>query len=241
MSSTGEHHEPPTKIRVVADDREPADAVIAALSAMPEVQLSTARLEVGDYVIDDHFVFERKTLLDFAGSIVDGRLFRQAWALANLGEPLRGALILEGTGSDLERSNMRREAIQGALITLSLFFGLPILRARDGEESARLMIYAARQGRAFAHGALPRPGRRPKGKRKTQLAILQSLPGIGAQRASTLLDKFGSIEAIMAASQQALETIPSIGTRTAKAIRWAVSETPASYQQTRLRKKGLNG
>jgi ERCC4-type nuclease len=81
---------------------------------------------------------------------------------------------------------MRREALQGALITVGLFFGLPILRARDGEESARLMLYAARQGRAFAGGALPRRGERPKGKRKTQLAILQSLPGVGAERAEKL-------------------------------------------------------
>lgn len=223
---------PESNIRVVADDREPADAVIGALNAMPDVQLSITHLDVGDYIVDDRLVFERKTLLDFAESIVDGRLFRQAWALANLGEPLRGVMILEGTGSDLERSGMRREAIQGALITISLFFGLPILRARDGGESARLMIYAARQGRAFIRGALPRPGRRPKGKRKTQLAILQSLPGIGAQRADALLENFGSIEAVMAASQQALETIPSIGARTAKAIRWAVSETPAVYRKT---------
>lgn len=232
MISTDDHTDTEVNIRVVSDDREANSTAMAALRAMPEVQLTTTRLEVGDYVVDDRLVFERKTLLDLAESIVDGRLFRQAWALASLGEPLRGTLILEGTGSDLDRSGMRREAIQGALITVSLFFGLPILRARDGEESARLMIYAARQGRAFARGALHRPGRRPKGKRKTQLAILQSLPGVGAQRAGALLEKFGSIEAIISASQQALETIPSIGARTAKAIRWAVSETQAAYQKS---------
>lgn len=235
MISAGEESTE-ARIRVVSDDREANSAAMAALRLMPDILLSTTRLEVGDYVVDDRLVFERKTLLDLAESIVDGRLFRQAWALANLGEPLRGALILEGTGLDLERSGMRREAIQGALITISLFFGLPILRARDGEESARLMLYAARQGRAFARGPLPRPARRPKGKRKTQLAILQSLPGVGAQRASALLENFGSIEAVISASQQALETIPSIGARTAKAIRWAVCETPAEYQQTKRKR-----
>lgn len=94
------------------------------------------------------------------------------------------------------------------------------------------MLYAARQGRAFSRGVLPRPGRRPKGKRKTQLAILQSLPGVGAERANALLDTFGGVEAVLTASREALENVPGIGAHTAKAIRWAVSETLSGYHKS---------
>jgi ERCC4-type nuclease len=45
-------------------------------------------------------VFERKTLKDFARSIVDGRLFRQAIRLAN--SKYKSVLILEGTGKELQ-------------------------------------------------------------------------------------------------------------------------------------------
>jgi ERCC4-type nuclease len=227
-------------IHVVADHREADGAAVANLQLMSNIDFHFAQLEAGDYLIDDRLLFERKTLLDFTESVKDGRLFRQALALVNLEGSIRGALILEGTAADLARSGMRREALQGALITVSLFFGLPVLRAADGAETARLMVYAARQAREIASGALPRRGRRPKGKRKTQLAILQSLPGVGPERAERLLQTFGSVEAVFAADQQSLERIPGLGARTAKAIRWAVEEEQAPYRPNLSRRKHQN-
>jgi len=64
-------------------------------------------------------------------------------------------MILEGTAKDLASSGMRREAIQGALITLSIILGIPILRSKSPTESAHLMYYAARQINSIASGALP--------------------------------------------------------------------------------------
>ncbi len=66
---------------------------------------------------------------------------------------------------------------------VTLFFGVAVLRALNGEESARLMVYAARRARWFTTGAVPRHGKRPKGKRKARLALLQGLPGVGPLRA----------------------------------------------------------
>ena len=50
------------------------------------------------------------------------------------------ALILEGRGSDLIGSEMRREALQGAIVSLTLIFGIPVLRSFGPEETARAMI-----------------------------------------------------------------------------------------------------
>jgi|SRR6185503_893671 hypothetical protein len=66
-------------------------------------------------------------MLDFAESLKDGRLFTQAHRLVNSGGLV--ALILEGRGSDLTGSQMRREALQGAIVLLTLVFGLPVLRS----------------------------------------------------------------------------------------------------------------
>jgi ERCC4-type nuclease len=63
-------------------------------------------------------------MLDFAESLKDGRLFMQAHRLVNSGGLV--ALILEGRGSDLSGSQMRREALQGAIVSLTLVFGLPV-------------------------------------------------------------------------------------------------------------------
>lgn len=216
-----------SKIHVIVDDRETTSGVVEALDVFEEVEVSIQRLRLGDYEVDDKLLFERKTLLDLTVSIKDGRLFRQAGQLASC--PMRSVIILEGTATDLASSGMRREAIQGALITLSIFLGIPIIRSKSPMESAHLMLYAARQLRSFKAGALPRAGIRPKGRRKSQLHILQGLPGVGPERAQRLLDTFGSVEAVFTANIDELISVSGIGTTTAESIRWLVKEDEPQY------------
>jgi ERCC4-type nuclease len=150
-------------IRVVADDRENAGGVIGQLRVFAEVALEVRRLDVGDFIVADHFVVERKTLGDFATSVVDARLFRQAATIA-IGSR-RGLMILEGPAVRARELGVAREALQGALITVSVFYGLAVLRAQNAAETARLIVYLGRQAQQLARGALPRPGYRPKGRR----------------------------------------------------------------------------
>jgi DNA excision repair protein ERCC-4 len=168
-----------------------------------------------------------RTLQDFAVSIVDGRLFKQMLAL--LKSKFRAVLILEGSGKDAMAVGVRREALQGALITISLILGIPVLRSMATEETARLIVYAARQQQSIERAGCPRPGYRPKGKKGRQLYILQGLPGVGHERALRLLEKFGSVEAIMSASREDLLTVEGVGAKTADRIRWAVGEQLESY------------
>jgi len=195
--------------------------------AMESVSVTVKRLTCGDYAVDNKLLFERKTLIDLATSVKDGRIFRQGCKLAQTDK--HGIIILEGTSQDIVGSGMRREALQGALITLTVFLGIPLLRSRNLQETARLMLYTARQSQSIASGGLYRHGTRPRGKRKTQLHILQGLPGIGAERASALLDTFGSIEAVLTASAEELTTIKGIGAHTAKSIDWAIREADSEY------------
>ena len=218
-------------IPLVIDHRERHAALPALLLRDEAFETSFDHLPLGDYRLDERFLVERKGLIDLTRSIKDGRLFRQALRLAN-GEP-RGLILLEGTGADLARSAMSREAIQGALITLTLFLGLPILRARNAEESAHLLRLIARQGRAFASGAHPRLAKRPKGKRALQLHILQGLPGVGPTRADRLLERFGSVEEVFAAGVERLIETEGVGEETARRIRWAVREEGAGYSVAR--------
>jgi DNA excision repair protein ERCC-4 len=214
-------------IDVIADDREQKSDVIAALSQIESVNVIIERLTIGDYQIDSRAIVERKTLRDFAVSIVDGRLFKQTIRLANSG--LMGMLILEGTSGDTADLGVTREAMQGALITVSLVLGIPVLRAIDAAETAKLIVYTARQIETMANGGIHRHGYRPKGKRRRQLYILQGLPGIGAERADRLLDTFGSVAAVITATSDELQMIEGIGERIARGIKWAVSECAEPY------------
>jgi len=213
-------------ISIIADDRERNSAVTKTLLALDHVAFGVERLAVGDYLADNRLAFERKTLKDFAASIIDGRLFDQMIRLASC--PYTGILILEGTGRDLAASGMRREAIQGALITVTLILGIPLLRSQAPEETARLMVYATRQMQSFARGGLQRHGFRPRSKRKRQLFILQGLPGIGREKAARLLDKFGSVAAVVTAQKHELLAVEGIGENIADGIKSVVSE-PVSH------------
>ncbi len=207
-------------IRVIADDREANSETVQELKKIAGVEVLIQRLSLGDYEIDGSLLFERKTLIDLTASIKDGRLFRQACKLASC--PMRCAIILEGTTKDLVASKMRREAIQGALIMLTIVLGIPLLRSKDPQETARLMLYAAKQIRAVELGAVARRIKRPKGKRKLQLHLLQGLPGVGPERARNMLDMFGSVEGVITAKQEELIKVPGIGRHLAKTIRWVV-------------------
>lgn len=215
-------------VGIEVDDRESAGAVLPVLRECADFHVAVMRLLLGDYRVAGRFLFERKTLTDLVAAIKDGRLFRQASRLS--ATTLQPAIILEGTSRELASSGMRWEAVQGALVTVALFCGVPLLRTRTPEETVRTMLFAARQGRTFASGALPRRGRRPRGKRARQLYILQGFPGIGPERAHQLLAYFGSVEAITRAGAEDLCSVPGIGERIAGVLRWSVEEPRCNYR-----------
>jgi len=209
-------------INIVADDRECRSDVINLLSKIENVDLSIRRLSVGDYQIGRRVIIERKTLKDFAISVIDGRLFKQMIYLAN--SKSEGVLILEGTTSDSVEIGVTREAMQGALITVSLIIGVPVLRSKNPTETANLIVYIGRQIESITNGGVQRHGYQPKGIRYRQLYILQGLPRVGRERADRLLDRFGNVEAVISASIDELQTVDGIGKNIAEKIKWAVSE-----------------
>ncbi|MDB5967579.1 MAG: hypothetical protein JWQ90_29 [Hydrocarboniphaga sp.] len=218
---------------LILDDRECRGPLPDALAASGAFDVEIRRLALGDCLVDGALLFERKTLPDLAASIKEGRLFSQALRLARARWP--AALVLEGTAGDLARSEMRWEAIQGALINVSLFIGLPILRSRSALETARTMLYAAEQNRAVVMGGLTRRGRRPKGKAALQSYILQGLPGVGPERAAQLLARFGSVEAVVSADAEVLTSVAGIGSQTARRLRWALGDTPGNASGTGIK------
>lgn len=212
-------------MNVVIDHREP-EWFRQLFGAQDSV--STAQLQCGDFIIDDRWVFERKTIRDLCVSLVDGRLFKQALKLVQSNH--HPVVVLEGKSSDIKECGTRREAVQGALINLSVFFGLPVLRSLEPEETVRLMRYTAEQGVRFAEGGVQRSGYRPKGRKARQLYVLQGLPGIGKKRAEALLEHFGGIEAVMCADEDELAEVNGIGAPIAEKVRNLVQETVVAYK-----------
>lgn len=210
------------------DYRERASGIIDILQDREGVVVNTIALESGDYKINNDWLVERKTLIDLAASIIDGRLFRQ---LSRFCFPYRKVLLIEGTAAMLCSSGIRRESIQGALVTVSLYFGIPVLRSMNPDETAALLIMIGRQWSKF-RGVMNSAGigSRPiqsKDPVRQKLNMLQCLPGVGSLKARALLQKFGSIEAVLLSTVEELAQTRGIGRKTAQGIKQMVMHSHA--------------
>lgn len=222
----------PSWFDIEADDRERGSGVGEAFCRETGVRLAWKRLAVGDYRVDGRLLVERKTVLDFAVSVVDGRLFSQCARLAGSG--LCPILVLEGSGAMLVGRGFSREALQGAMLTVQLTYGIPVLRTVSPDETAHTLVLAARQVARTEGGLVRRPGYRPRSRRGRQSFVLQGLPGTGPVLARRLLERFGSVEGVMTASVGDLGTVRGIGRTRAQAIREAVREPGVPYGQSKV-------
>ncbi len=204
------------------DFREKGSGILDEITNINnQLDCELCHLETGDYQIGDKIVVERKTLTDFLESIKNGRVFQQAYRMAQT--EMNGLIILEGDRSMVEPSGMSRKAVQGALLHLTVFIGIPVLRSKDIHETASLLIdiYTHSQRKE-----LPRKmkvisgikGLRLNKKQRQKLFLVQDLPGIGIKRGFSLLDHFGSIENILKAPPMDLVKVEGIGHKLADRI-----------------------
>lgn len=177
---------------------------------------SFEKLRLGDYIINEAILVERKSSDDLAASIVDGRLFRQAKATAR--SPLRTVFLLEGPGES-ELLKLHPHAILGACISLAVMWRLPLLISRSPEESLLILRLAAEQVRGLNVPELTRCGYRPKRSLRRKLFVLQGLPGVGPKLAASLLTHFGSVEKVTTANADQLRQVRGCGPKKASAIR----------------------
>jgi DNA excision repair protein ERCC-4 len=144
-------------------------------------------------------------------------LFGQAKLMTTT--PLRAAYILEGSSAEWIGVGVSREAMQGALVTLMLIFDIPVFRSSAPAESARLIFYIGSQlARLRDPEHVPYRQAKAKRKKSRQLRLLQSLPGVGPDRAKGLLEHFKTVRACFSASRSKLMEVEGIGPKTAAAI-----------------------
>ncbi|DAC51851.1 MAG TPA: DEAD/DEAH box helicase [Candidatus Thalassarchaeaceae archaeon] len=147
-------HDSSNPCRIVVDHREP-NTTIAATLRLQGVDVDVQTLQVGDFKIGDRVLIERKRVRDFIDSLLDGRLLNQAHRL--IAAAPRPLLLIEGGGLFSQRA-VHNNSLMGALATLTIDLGLPVVTTQDGEETARFLIIAARREQALL-GALTKEAR----------------------------------------------------------------------------------
>ncbi len=195
--------------RVIVDERERASKIPEYLKTLG-IRVDYRMLAVGDYVTFSGCVVERKEAHDFVSSLFSGRLFDQAHRLV---EAYGSAVIVvEGDFQAMFEKMPNPRAMWGALSTLTLEYGLNVFFTLDTKQTADLLQTLAKRGKTADVG---RPavykGFRVRTSEETKLAVLSNLPGIGPKLAKRLLNHFGSLRKVFAASVAELTLVEGIG------------------------------
>lgn len=202
-------------VQITVDTGEVRCATYQHLLASGSVEVSTADLPCGDYILGEGFAVERKDAVDFIASIMDARLFGQVKRMKD--EFQRVVFLLERDPFKTP-SGMQPEAIRGAISYLMAIEGVSVVNVPTPKEAAELMMTMARHVQEGL-GYIPAlRGAKPKNVSDLQQFLIEGLPGIGPKTAQGLLQHFGSARAVFSASAEELLKAPGIGKVSAQKI-----------------------
>ncbi|HDD69356.1 MAG TPA: DEAD/DEAH box helicase, partial [Candidatus Korarchaeota archaeon] len=211
QQSSNEKRAPEVIIRV--DARELGGEVVRKLASFNDVKISVSKLEVGDYVVSDEVVIERRTIDDLVSSLANREIFEQVDKLkATYKRPI---LLIEcETLYEASKSGVRSRSLM-ELITSLTIGGLPILWSRNPEESAELIrLLAIKEQRKKVLEIHPLVV-----DDDTVLErVLTEIPGVNVFVARNLLRAFGSLKNVFSASEKELQSVEGVDPITARRI-----------------------
>jgi len=201
------------QIKIKADYREIRSKIPEFLKGKgAHVELSN--LKVGDYIVNDEVLFERKSKEDFVLSIIQNRLFAQCSRMKKAG--ISPVVLIEGNPYCTQH-NISRQAVKGALISVAVAWQIPIVYARDADDTAEILLMAADQVLPDRYYYLQR-GNKPRRIRSKALYFLQGLPMVGPATAKALIQKFGTLGNIVLATEDELREVEGVGKNKAQTI-----------------------
>lgn len=198
-------------IFIHVDHRE--DPLVIELLSRQAI-LEENQLDVGDYVISERSIIERKTRDDFESSIIDGRMFDQAVKLKDTYE--RVVYIIEGKTF---QGRINRNALLGAVSSLILDFGFSVFFTQNVEGTVELIVALAKREQGESKNKILIKKPKKSDDLDVQLVYtMASFPMLGEKAAASLLEQFGTIENIINSNEQKLSETKGISKKRAREI-----------------------
>ena len=225
VATAGDSEDGTDEVELVIDQRELDSAIARDLSTRDGIRTRLETLEVGDYVLSDRVVVERKTVEDFLETLVGGdrSMFEQVGdASRHYGRPV---VVIEGENLYGQR-NIHPNAIYGALASLAVDFGVSVMQTADEAETADLLAVVATREQEDGRREVSVHGeKQSKTLAEQQEYVVASIAEVGPVTARSLLEEFGSVEAVMTADTEALMEADGVGKVTAERIREVVTSS----------------
>ncbi|WP_435096326.1 DEAD/DEAH box helicase [Halorubrum sp. N11] len=209
-------------VEVVVDQRELDSSIAKDLSTRDGLVTRLETLAVGDYVLSDRVAVERKSAADFVDSMLDAdrSMFEQVGELSRA--YARPVMIVEGTNLYGQR-DIDPNAIRGALASLAVDFDVSVLRTEDEGDTTELLATIAKREQETRDREVSVHGEKTtKTRAEQQEYVVSSIADIGPVTARTLLEHFGTVEAVMTAPEDDLLAVDGVGPVTAERIREVV-------------------
>ena len=188
------------KIKIIVDNRE-KNSLVPSILIAKNFEIEFKQLLVADYLVHGTAI-ERKTISDLKSSIINKRIFQQ---MLEIKQYKKYFLIIEGNSGELYNNEIIHEnAIRGFLLAISLDYQVPIILAKDEEDTANYLSLLAKKSPKEA--SLRASTIFLTEKERLQF-ILEGFPNIGPVTARKLLDNFNSLKNIANASQEDLEKL----------------------------------
>ncbi|MEM4165385.1 MAG: helicase-related protein [Nitrososphaerales archaeon] len=205
----------PTKGPIIYVDTRESRSLVDCLERMG-AEVHIEQLDIGDFVLSEDIVVERKTVEDYIRSLMDNRLFSQLVAMKNkYPKPL---LIVQGSRKKV--ASIGLPAFYSSLASALTDFYIPIYTSEDDEETAVIIYYIAKREQEEGRKAVRvREGRKPLTTPEIQKYVVAGVPGIDAILADRLLKHFKNVKGVFSASLDELKTVEGIGDKTASKIR----------------------
>jgi Fanconi anemia group M protein len=119
----------------------------------------------------------------------------------------------------LNKRNINHNAIFGSLVSTIVDFGIPIITTHNPKETADLLFIMANREQKQGNKAIAIRGEKwSMSTPEQQQFIIEGLPNISAVLAKRLLQNFGSVKAIVNATEEDLCEVHGIGKNIASDI-----------------------
>lgn len=199
---------------VTVDFREPKNVITNGREYFPD--LNVAKLEYGD-IVEGDIAIERKTALDFAGSVNDKRIFTQAYGMSS--NYKNAYIIMTGSYEDIRNNrycnNFPVNRFIGAMSDLLMFYNVPVLRVENENMFWRYTESIIRKSNGEAPQVIKKV---PRGKGDIRIGVLMGVPNLGEKRAREILKTY-TIHELCHATIDDLRTVKGIGKKRAQNIK----------------------
>lgn len=204
---------------ILVDDREDKER-IKLLKNNFSTPIEVIRLEYGDIIIKNNnnvIAIETKTIQDFIGSCRNGQIKKEALNMKKM-SPFSFIIIYDdGKWNKKYTRPLTNNEWYGNIVSLMQRYKVPVIICEDSAHFIKAIKAVIRTVDKNDEPITP-PIVRPKNSNE-MINVLIGIPKVGAKMARVLLDTFKTPGGVFNATDEQLNSIPRLQTKSKEAIR----------------------